>query len=182
MKKLFTFLIATTIVYSCSDVNPSKNPDAAIQFEDPVVAGICLKYFDSNSDGRISFAEAAAVQGEDLSVFQGTNIKKFDEFKYFKGVTYLRYWQWDRTPMTNISFPEGIGLDKLFNPYCSASSTLKRITFTCKSVPHAHAGYLGYDLLYSMSPVVIYVPKSSLSDYQKVLANSGFMNDRVKGY
>ena len=56
-----------------------------IKFEDPSVKSICVKSWDTNKDGELSRAEAAAVK-EIRSQFIGSNITSFDEFKYFTGV------------------------------------------------------------------------------------------------
>ncbi|MBO4485780.1 MAG: leucine-rich repeat protein [Prevotella sp.] len=58
-----------------------------IQFADSNVKALCVANWDSDGDGELSFAEAAAVT--DIgSVFQGNkDILSFDELQYFTGLT-----------------------------------------------------------------------------------------------
>lgn len=66
-----------------------KHDKENIQFEDLQVKAICCKNWDTNNDGELSYAEAAAVT--DIgTIFQGnTNIIAFTEFRYFTGITNL---------------------------------------------------------------------------------------------
>lgn len=65
----------------------SLTPNYNIQFEDLQVKAICCHNWDTNYDGELSYAEAAAVI--DIGyVFSGNDeIVSFDEFKFFTGVT-----------------------------------------------------------------------------------------------
>ena len=62
-------------------------PDANIVFADTNVKSICVANWDTNSDGELSYIEAAAVA--DLGqVFRGnTTITSFEELQYFTGLT-----------------------------------------------------------------------------------------------
>ena len=63
------------------------SPDSPITFADAEVKRICVENWDTNGDGELSYAEAAAVT-ELKGVFKGkTYILSFDEFQYFTGVT-----------------------------------------------------------------------------------------------
>ena len=64
-----------------------KHDKENIQFEDLQVKAICCKNWDTNNDGELSYAEAAAVT--DIGdVFSGNaNIIAFTEFKYFTGIS-----------------------------------------------------------------------------------------------
>lgn len=63
-----------------------KHDKENIQFEDLQVKAICCKNWDTNNDGELSYAEAAAVT--DIgTIFKGnTNIIAFTELKYFTGI------------------------------------------------------------------------------------------------
>ena len=66
-----------------------KHDKENIQFEDLRVKAICCKNWDTNNDGELSYAEAAAV-ADIGDVFSGNaNIIAFTEFKYFTGITSL---------------------------------------------------------------------------------------------
>lgn len=64
-----------------------------ITFVDPEVEKVLVKHFDTNLDGKLSYAEAAAVTSfstGNTSIFYGnTKIRFFDEFQYFTGVRSL---------------------------------------------------------------------------------------------
>ena len=57
-----------------------------ISFADENVKAICVANWDTNGDGELSYAEAAAVT--DIGqVFRGnSNIKVFDELQFFTGL------------------------------------------------------------------------------------------------
>ena len=67
----------------------------AIAFADDIMKELCITAFDTNGDGELSYAEAAAVT--DLSQMKLTKktFKSFDEFQYFTGVTSIpdRYFR-----------------------------------------------------------------------------------------
>lgn len=105
----------------------SRPKNEAIHFEDPNVLAIFIKHgVDTNGDRAISYAEAAAVTDvEDW--FRQSVITKFDEFKYFTGVTSI-----ERTAfatcrnLTSITIPNNVKSigDKSFI-FCES---LKKVT------------------------------------------------------
>ena len=62
-----------------------------ISFDDPEVKAVCLSHFDSNNDGILSYAEAAAVTKEQAAgcFTSNKNIRYFPELQYFTGITDL---------------------------------------------------------------------------------------------
>ncbi len=64
-----------------------KHDKENIQFEDLQVKAICCKNWDTNNDGELSYAEAAAVTDIGDTFSRNTNIIAFTEFKYFTGIT-----------------------------------------------------------------------------------------------
>ena len=64
-----------------------KHDKENIQFEDLQVKAICCKNWDTNKDGELSYAEAAAVETFGTIFRENTNIIAFTEFKYFTGIT-----------------------------------------------------------------------------------------------
>ena len=63
-----------------------KHDKENIQFEDLQVKAICCKNWDTNNDGELSYAEAAAVTSIGTK-FKGSSIIAFNELKYFTGIT-----------------------------------------------------------------------------------------------
>ena len=61
-----------------------KHDKENIQFEDLQVKAICCKNWDTNHDGELSYAEAAAVTDIGDVFNKNTNILDFSEFRYFE--------------------------------------------------------------------------------------------------
>lgn len=64
-----------------------KHDKENIQFEDLQVKAICCKNWDTNNDGELSYAEAAAVTDIGTTFKGNTSIIAFTEFKHFIGLT-----------------------------------------------------------------------------------------------
>ncbi len=58
-----------------------------IQFADSKVKDLCVANWDTNGDGELSYAEAAAVTDLGEVFKNNTNIQSFDELEYFTGLT-----------------------------------------------------------------------------------------------
>lgn len=63
-----------------------KHDKENIQFEDLLVKAICCKNWDTNNDGELSYAEAAAVNTIGTAFQENANIIAFTELKYFTGL------------------------------------------------------------------------------------------------
>ncbi len=78
------------VYFSMADgtlITISKHDKENIQFEDLHAKAVCCKNWDTNYDGELSYAEAAAVQAIG-TVFSGnTNVVAFTELKYFTGIS-----------------------------------------------------------------------------------------------
>ena len=76
-----------------NNIRLTFNNNANIEFADDAVKAICVQHWDTNGDGELSYAEAAAVtslipSGQDNSAFRGnTDITSFNELQYFTGLT-----------------------------------------------------------------------------------------------
>lgn len=57
-----------------------------IDFNDPAVKAICIANFDTDGDGELSLDEAAAVTTLGTAFKGNTEIRSFDELKYFTGL------------------------------------------------------------------------------------------------
>lgn len=74
---------AASIWRDCKKIH---DPADFIEFEDDYTKNICVSKWDTNHDGELSYAEAAAVTSLG-NTFKNSSIKSFNEFKYFTGVT-----------------------------------------------------------------------------------------------
>ena len=66
------------------------NGNTPIEFVDNKVKEICVSKWDTNGDGELSMAEAAAVTDIGDAFFSKSEITSFDEFQYFTGITILQ--------------------------------------------------------------------------------------------
>lgn len=67
-----------------------KHDKENIQFEDLQVKAICCKNWDTNNDGELSYAEAAAVTDIGTTFKGNKEIIAFTEFKYFTGLAKIK--------------------------------------------------------------------------------------------
>ena len=77
--------------YKISDVNFTMTLETdtspAINFTDTNVKALCVANWDTNDDGELSEAEAAAVTSLGAAFRDNTLIKQFNELQYFTGLT-----------------------------------------------------------------------------------------------
>ena len=96
-----------------SSVPPSEypeNPDPydVLKFKDLQVAAICVENFDLNKDGKITYAEAAAVKDLGI-VFRKSSIKIFEELRYFTGLSQIVGFAFDGCEyLTSITIPNNV--------------------------------------------------------------------------
>jgi len=83
-------------------------PSPIIQFADAAVKALCVANWDTNGDGELSEAEAAAVT--DLGkVFTSRLIKSFNELQYFTGLTSIGDYAFSGCSfLTSITIPESV--------------------------------------------------------------------------
>ena len=79
-----------------------------IVFEDEKVREICLNAFDTDEDGELSYEEAALVPSIGMK-FRGSDIKTFNELKYFTNLTIIEESAFNNcTNLTSIKIPENV--------------------------------------------------------------------------
>ncbi len=79
-------LRSVLLVLLLSTMGMAKLQAENITFADDNVKAICVEHWDTNGDGELSYAEAAAVTALN-DAFHGHPITSFNEFQYFTGVT-----------------------------------------------------------------------------------------------
>lgn len=132
MKTRYFFLaIAALTLAACArNAEPSgpegvqPDPDNIIRFEDPIAKSACVEKFDSNGDGEISYAEAAATTSL-TGLFTNWNaVTSFDEIRYFTGVTSTENVFDGCSKLTHITIPDNITtLGTFLN--CTALTTVE---------------------------------------------------------
>ena len=142
-----------------------------IVFADPVVEGICVRYWDDNEDGGLSYDEAASVKslmvdealtkaGGEVSAFAGTGITTFDELVYFTGLTTIDAGAFvGCTELVSVTIPENVNSigDNAFDE----CSSLESITLTSSTPPEVGENAFG-----DSSDCPIYVPAGSVDVYE----------------
>ena len=84
------------------------NHNKPIRFEDEYTKQLCVLNWDSNCDGELSYAEAAAVT-EIGDMFGGTPIKNFKELKHFTGLTKIDEDAFGECfSLVNIAIPDSV--------------------------------------------------------------------------
>ena len=81
----------------------------SISFEDANLGAACLKVYDKNNDGYLSYKEASEVTSIDDIVGEDKQYTSFDEFKYFTTVSIIpknAFRNWAK--LTSISLPNSI--------------------------------------------------------------------------
>ena len=83
--------------------------DANITFADANVKALCVANWDANGDGKLSYAEAAAVTNLGTVFRSKYNITSFDELQYFVRVTSIGYEAfYSCTGLTSIAIPNSV--------------------------------------------------------------------------
>lgn len=88
---------------------PANAASSLISFADPEVERICVAQWDTDGDGRLSQAEAAAVTSVS-NVFQSNKtITSFDELRFFTGLTAIDEFSfYSCTNLVSVKLPAGV--------------------------------------------------------------------------
>ena len=79
------FELADGTIITISKTGQST-PDI-IKFADMAVKSVCVKKWDTNGDGELSYEEAASITTIEKAFKENEYIASFDEFQYFTGIT-----------------------------------------------------------------------------------------------
>lgn len=84
-------------------------PDESIIFKDSFVRDLCVKKWDKNRDGKLSYKEAASVMDLGDTFENNNSIKTFDELKYFTGLNKIGESTFSNcNNLTSVTLPENI--------------------------------------------------------------------------
>lgn len=122
-----------------------------IQFADSNVKSICVEYWDTNHDGELSYAEAAAVTSLGRVFESNGDITSFDELKYFTGLTEIEWSAFEGCwALTSIELPNTI---TAIGDYAFGWSGITNITIP-ENVSIIGEGVFACDL--SLSSIVVH--------------------------
>ena len=157
-----------------------------IEFADPTVESICVKYWDGDVDGMLSEKEAASVQtllvdealtkaDNMVSAFAGTDITTFDELSFFTGLTSIDDGAFAGcTELETITIPEtvvAIGADA-FNG-CTSLESITLTSVTPPTVdPDAFANSNDCPIVVPVVAVDEYLDSSEWSTYAERIQSS----------
>ena len=79
-----------------------------IVFEDEVMKELCVKAFDTNGDGELSYTEAASVTDLSKMTLTKKTFKTFNEFQYFTSVKTVPSSYFSTIGLREIIFPKSI--------------------------------------------------------------------------
>ena len=80
-----------------------------IRFVDPEVKALCVANWDTDNDGELSMAEAGAVTSlGDVFKSYNSNVKSFDELRYFKGLTSIEQNAFEGVSLISITIPSNV--------------------------------------------------------------------------
>lgn len=87
---------------------PKGKSEEFIVFEDAVIKELCVKAFDINEDGELSYGEAALVTDLSQMTLTKKTFKTFDELKYFTSLTRIPKNYFKDIPIRSITLPESL--------------------------------------------------------------------------
>ena len=99
----------TESVFKGGIIEGSNGSSPNITFADAAVKTICVANWDTNGDGELSEAEAAAVTNLGTVFRNNASIKSFDELQYFTGLTAIGNYAFQScTGLTSITIPNSV--------------------------------------------------------------------------
>ena len=121
--------------YIDDEVQPGTNPDDFIQFEDPIAKYACVEKFDTNGDGEVSYAEAAAATSLSGLFTDWNTVTSFDEIRYFTGITSTANVFTGLPQLKRITIPNNITTLGTFKNCTALTSVV--LPATLKTIPNS---------------------------------------------
>ena len=98
-----------SITYQNGTLTVTAMPTNSITFADAKVKELCVANWDTDGDGELSVAEAAAVTNLGEVFRNNKNITTFNELKFFTGLTSIGYYAFSYcSRLTSITIPNSV--------------------------------------------------------------------------
>lgn len=145
------------------------NIDMSIEFNDPYAKAYCIRYYDTNKDGELSYREAASVESLELLSIDNQYIEclSFDELRYFTSLRIFGgeggpYTTFNNTSITQIHIP--CSVEEVWNYYSEFGREIGVVYFYSIVPPSFHTS--DYDDEADSVNATIYVPQGCLDAYK----------------
>ncbi len=130
-------------------LDDSEYETMPIHFEDAMVKTLCLSNWDDDGDGEISIGEAANIESIG-TVFRGKQITKFNELRFFSGLTSIEAYAFcDCNKLTSITLPSRV--TSIGDGAFSNCSSLSGISFPSELTNIGAYSFSGCSLLTSIT-------------------------------
>ncbi len=103
-----TITVTSTIAKDAKTCTVTVKATPGIQFADAKVKALCVANWDTNGDGELSKAEAAAVTDLREVFRNNTEITEFEELEYFTGLTSIDDAFYNCSRLTYVTIPESV--------------------------------------------------------------------------
>ena len=160
------------------EIDEGKDPDMTnIIFDDTKVKTICVKNWDTNGDGELSYDEAAAVTSIGTVFYYLGSITSFNELQFFTGLTSIDDFAfYGCSSLTSVEIP--INVKSIGNNAFSGCTSLYTITLPSHVTSIGENAFNGvkYVVCQASNPptikdnslrkgIELYVPKGSIDAY-----------------
>ena len=90
------------------EIRPITNTNQPIQFESQSTKSLCVNNWDTNGDGELSYAEAAAVTSLGNVFKNSQSVTDFHELQYFTGLTEIGESAFEGSSISSATIPANV--------------------------------------------------------------------------
>ena len=168
-----TSIVKSSVYRDCSVTVTAG--DGILLFADKEVKRMCVANWDTNGDGELSKAEAAAVTKLERVFYHEKDITSFNELKYFTGLTIIDAMAfYGCSSLTSITLPNSVTLIDIWA--FSGCSSLKSII-----IPNSVTNIESWAFDGCSSLTSITIPNSVTNIEKDALSNSAWYDKQPNG-